>query len=187
MSLAITMAKRSARGDPGWLGDLLGGAVKAVGGAVGGFLKGGPVGAITGAVGSLIHPSAGKAGIAQANAPVGVTTGGKQLLAPVTLSGFTSTGGTGGPGNPGSSLIHHPIERLMHETTFTDQPPPGGGYHPNKGRYWSEKLGRAVQPGEIWVKNRRRNPLNPRAASRAIRRLKSAHKATRAINRFFGK
>ena len=184
MSLAISIAKSSARGDPGFFGSLL----KGIGGAVSGFVTGGPLGAITGAYkGVTSGGGSTRSQIALANAPVGVSTGGKPLMAPVSLAGFSLANAVAPSPGPGSSLIHHPIERLMNEAVFTDQPPPGGGYHANKGRYWSEKLGRAVQPGELWVKNRRRNPLNPRAASRAIRRLKSAHKATRAINRFFGK
>ena len=56
------------------------------------------------------------------------------------------------------------------------------GHHLNKSDYWL-KDGTFVPKGSRWVKNRRRNPLNPRAASRAISRLESAKKATAKINR----
>ncbi len=55
------------------------------------------------------------------------------------------------------------------------------GFHPNKTAYFT-KAG-FVAKGSKCVKNRRRNPLNPRAASRAIGRLESASKATRRITK----
>jgi len=56
------------------------------------------------------------------------------------------------------------------------------GFHPNKSAYFL-KNGTFVEAGSRCVKNRRRNPLNPRAASRAISRLESAKKAVTRINR----
>lgn len=56
------------------------------------------------------------------------------------------------------------------------------GHHMNKADYFL-KDGTFVPKGTKCVKNRRRNPLNPRAASRAVSRLESAKKATRAIDR----
>ena len=57
------------------------------------------------------------------------------------------------------------------------------GRHLNKSSYFLND-GTFIQKGSRCVKNRRRNPLNPRAASRAISRLESAKKATRSIDRF---
>lgn len=57
------------------------------------------------------------------------------------------------------------------------------GYHKNKNGYYSKRYG-FVPAGSVCVKNRRRNPLNPRAASRAMSRLKSAQKAVRFLNKF---
>jgi len=57
------------------------------------------------------------------------------------------------------------------------------GSHLNKSSYFL-KNGTFIQKGSRCVKNRRRNPLNPRAASRAISRLESAKKAVRSIDRF---
>jgi len=44
------------------------------------------------------------------------------------------------------------------------------GFHPNKGGYFTLKSG-FVEKGSKCVKNRRRNPMNPRALDRAIRRV----------------
>ena len=56
------------------------------------------------------------------------------------------------------------------------------GFHPNKTSYFL-KDGTFVPKGAKCVKNRRRNPLNPRAASRAISRLESAKKAVERLQR----
>lgn len=56
------------------------------------------------------------------------------------------------------------------------------GFHPNKSSYFL-KDGTFVPEGSKCVKNRRKNPLNPRAASRAISRLESAKKATKRLDR----
>lgn len=56
------------------------------------------------------------------------------------------------------------------------------GFHPNKSDYFL-KDGTFVPKGSRCVKNRRRNALNPRAASRAISRIESAKKATKALDR----
>jgi len=63
-------------------------------------------------------------------------------------------------------------------------PPPAGtrGYHLNKTGYYT-KGGTYVAPGSKWVKNRRRNPLNPRALSRSISRISSAKNAARFLSR----
>lgn len=56
------------------------------------------------------------------------------------------------------------------------------GFHPNKTAYHTKSDG-FVEVGSKCVKNRRRNPLNPRAASRAIQRIESAKKATVRLQR----
>lgn len=62
-------------------------------------------------------------------------------------------------------------------------PPPGTrGYHLNKTGYYT-KGGTYVAPQSKWVKNRRRNPLNPRALSRSISRISSAKNAARFLSR----
>ena len=60
--------------------------------------------------------------------------------------------------------------------------PPGAGYHLNKSDYFL-KDGTFVAKGSVWVKNRRRNPLNPRALSRAMGRITSAKNASKMLGR----
>lgn len=64
-------------------------------------------------------------------------------------------------------------------------PSPGcqKGYHLNKAGYYSRKRGGWVPAGTVCVKNRRRNPLNPRALSRSISRISSAKNAARFLSR----
>jgi hypothetical protein len=55
------------------------------------------------------------------------------------------------------------------------------GYHLNKHGYYT-KGGHYVAPRSKQVKNRRRNPLNPRALHRSLARLHSAKHAIRALH-----
>jgi hypothetical protein len=52
----------------------------------------------------------------------------------------------------------------------------GSGYHPNKAEYFL-KNGTRIPEGSKCVRNRRRNPLNPRALDRAGSRVLSAKRA----------
>jgi hypothetical protein len=68
--------------------------------------------------------------------------------------------------------------------------PPGAGYHLNKSDYYVSSNpdvegspGIFVGKGTVWVKNRRRNPFNPRAIDRAIGRVSSAKRATARLGR----
>ena len=56
------------------------------------------------------------------------------------------------------------------------------GFHLNKATYFL-KSGQRIMKGTVCVKNRRRNSLNDRAASNAIRRLEGARKAIKNIQR----
>ena len=56
------------------------------------------------------------------------------------------------------------------------------GHHPNKSDYFLQN-GTFIQKGTRCVKNRRRNPLNARAADRAISRIESAKRATKRLGR----
>lgn len=63
---------------------------------------------------------------------------------------------------------------------------PCGGYHLNKSSYYRrDENGQVVfiQKGTVWIKNRRRNPNNPRANSRAMARLTSAKNAQKNLSR----
>jgi len=62
-------------------------------------------------------------------------------------------------------------------------PPTSGmgcpGFHKNKSGHWTASG--FVAKGTKWVKNRRMNPLNPRAARRSIRRLQGTAAFARAM------
>lgn len=55
------------------------------------------------------------------------------------------------------------------------------GFHPNKSDYYTSEG--YVAEGTKCVRDRRRNPLNPGAASKAISRISAAKRATRALGR----
>ena len=78
------------------------------------------------------------------------------------------------------------VERFLPggETGMMAAPAVGApsGYHVNKTAYYL-KDGTYVPEESRWVKNRRTNPLNPRAASKALRRLGSLK---RAMEKFKG-
>jgi len=56
------------------------------------------------------------------------------------------------------------------------------GTRPNKSGYYVQG-GQYVEPGSVCVRSRRMNPLNPRALSRAMRRIESAKRATSVLSR----
>jgi len=57
-----------------------------------------------------------------------------------------------------------------------------GGYHPNKSDYFL-KSGEFIPAGTRWVKNRKRNPANARATSRAISRISGAKTYAKSLGR----
>lgn len=57
------------------------------------------------------------------------------------------------------------------------------GFHPNKSSYFLSD-GTFVPEGSKCVKNRRRNPMNPRALDRAIGRLNSAKRVQNKLKSF---
>jgi len=59
--------------------------------------------------------------------------------------------------------------------------PAVSGYHWNKSGYFL-KSGEYVYPGSKMVKNRRRNPANPRATSNAITRIKGAKRYAASLS-----
>lgn len=161
MSLATKMGRATSQG--GMTGRVpygdpglfgaIGGAIK---GAVTGFVGSGfnPLGAIGGAVGSF----AGGGG-----PPKGLPSNLPALPQP----------GVGGA-----------IRRILPggESGYVSQGRPPSGYRLNKTSYFL-KDGTFVPEGSRYVKIRRRNPLNPRALSRAMSRLTSAKKASKKLSR----
>jgi len=61
------------------------------------------------------------------------------------------------------------------------KPCPVAGYHWNKSGYFL-LTGEYVSPGTKMVKNRRRNPANPRATSNAIQRIKGAKRYAKSLS-----
>lgn len=135
------------KGDPGIFG--------AITGAIGGLVTGGPIGAIAGGLAGL-KSGGGGGGRSLTQAPTS--------RPPINLPGF-------GPRGAG---VNTPAGRL---SAFEQNGGQGAkapaGYHWNKSGYFL-KSGEYVPEGTKLVKNRRRNPANPRALSRSISRINSA-------------
>lgn len=130
------------RGDPGFLGKLVGGALK----GVAGFVTGGPVGALAGVASSFL----GKAG--------------PQPVAPtVQMPRYTPTAMA--PTAPGAAV---PARGPIPIGSVQMKP---AGYHINKTSYFL-KSGQFIPAGTVYVRNRRRNMANGRALNRAITRAK---------------
>lgn len=152
------MTTYAAVGDP-FLGGLLKGAGKLVGGAVKGFVSGGPLGALTGAAGAVFGGgSAVPAGVPMMNiAQRPISVAGKVQMPPFgfpAISGGLSLGAPVGPMTTGA-MVGGVVEPK--------------GYHRNKTGYFL-KSGQYVPPGTKWVRNRRTNPANGRALRKAVSR-----------------
>lgn len=192
MSLAIRTARQYAVGDPGLFGFL----GKAAGGLLGlaGNVLPGPIGGIAKLAGGILSPKP----ISVAKAGISMTPTNRQLTSTYSPPGFsgvklgpiqigTSRPGIGsvqppqlmGGGSGPSGVMSGALVGSGQGT------PCASGYHYNKSRYYSTKYG-VVERGSVCVKNRRRNPLNPRALSRAMSRVKSAQKAVRCLQLFAG-
>lgn len=197
-------------GDPGLFGILkdIGGGI--VGGLTG-LATGGPLGAIAGAAagsGLLGGPSGGPgAGVTPA---IPATAIPRPVSGPGG-GGFVAGGipGLRGPGGPNGfqlpPIIKDPFRtgremgrvafgppreaseaEMVGEATATGMtgacPSCPTGFRPNKSAYFL-KDGTFVPKKSRCVRSRRRNPLNPRALSRSMSRLKSAKRASRMMGR----
>ncbi len=181
MSMAIKVAKAQAgvpsaidfRGDPGLFG-FIGKTIGRVAGIAGKFLPG-PVGAIAGAVaGTIAGRGAGAVPIPpfQDVRPIG----GPRIMPTLfqeRVPARIPTPGVGGALErffPGGKSGFEPAAMLA-----------PSGHHLNKSDYFLRD-GTFVPAGTRLVKNRRRNPNNPRANSRALSRITSAKKAQKALD-----
>ena len=188
MSMAIKAAK--FQGDPGLFG-FLGRAAKKVGGAAFRTFVPGPIRTAAtlaaGAVASRISPSGGTGFQVPGRVSIG------QRLAGVTPSGF-------GPARPGTGT---PVTRVPGLRGLGQRLIPGGatgfetvaangagivpkGFHLNKTGYFlssPEEFGTFVAPMTRFVRNRRRNPGNMRAADRAVSRIESAKRMAKRLSR----
>lgn len=179
-----------SRGRAGQQGGIFGDIGKFIAGAAGSLVKGIPV--IGGVLSSPLEAIAGgaldkkKKGIAASGgqpsvsvasfAPTGPGMGGAPGLIPsLPFIGGGSGGSTPTTSTGGTAVV--PYKGCA-----------PAGYHPNKSGYWKNQSGLLpgaswVEPGSILVKNRKRNPYNPRAASRAMSRLASLSQGMKTLER----
>lgn len=188
MSYAMKVAKAQAMGDPGLLG-FLGKAIGGVAKIAGGLLPG-PIGGIAKLVGNVLVPAKSvKTATVTASLPgIGLQGTAPQFPAPIGTGiqiggqrgvqiGAFPQFGPGGGGGPGPGTAVGP---LMGGAAGT---PCARGYHFNRTGYYTKRYG-WIEKGSVCVKNRRRNPLNPRALSRSLARLTSAKRAVRCLADF---
>ena len=196
MSLSIRSSKvavgapvreRVAMGDPG-LFSFLGRTIK---GAVGGLIRGGPLGLIGGAIGGALGRGVQAAAPLITKAPAGTQINRAALISRFQQQQNGPIPVTDVPGVRGAIERFLPGGRTGREVAI---PANGGrcpsGFHLNKTGYFVASSpgnpsagGSWVPPESVCVRNRRRNPLNPRAADRAIGRLTSAKRAVQRLNR----
>jgi len=193
MSMAIARAKYT--GDPGLFGDIF----RGVTGAVGGLFTGGPLGALGGAVTGFRSgrqppvPIAGPGGIGQFGIPGAAkgTLGGSYLGGAGPQRGGCLPPLERGPGGycamPAPGII--PAVQRFFPGGATGLLAPAAmngkamnGYHWNTSDYFL-KSGQYVPAGSRMVKNRKRNPANARATSRAISRIGGAKTYAKTLAR----
>lgn len=160
MSLALKVSRAGTQGgmygtvDGGGILSALGGAVKKIGGAAIAVATGG-----------------GIAGAARAILPNRAPAPAR----PVVLPGLGNVAPAGVP-RPG--IVAAAQRAIPFGATGLGEGCPQG-YHPNKSGYMTRSGW--VEKGTRCVRNRRRNPLNPRALDRSISRIESAGKAVKAL------
>jgi hypothetical protein len=190
-SPAIHMAARHYRGDPGIFDSIWSG----IKGAAGGFLTGGIGGAILGGAAGIASGNKGK----PKNPSIGLGLAGTRFdtsrlaLAQPGDTRIFSPGGDISIGGGLPPMLSSPGRgnTTAQGTSGTDwndranslQQACPKGYHANKSGYYSQRYG-WVPAGSTCVKNRKRNPLNPRALSRSMARVGSAQKAIKSIVRY---
>lgn len=200
MSLHMTTSRWGNCGDPGLFG-FLGNAIK---GVAGGFLTGGPVGAILGGTSAVVGSMGGPKTVKQAKyanilqiaqqKPIYGTPGiMKQssgamfpTIAPARPALQAGSGVYAGPGGVAVGKYNMAPGGSAPQGSAAAAGTPCGlkGHHMNKSGYYTQAG--YVAPQTKCVRNRRRNPLNPRALSRAMSRVASAQRAVKAIQLFAG-
>jgi hypothetical protein len=190
---------RYHRGDPGFLDGLWNG----IKGAVGGLISGGPAGAIVGGVAGLAggkKASSGGGFFGTALTQMrGFAPDGPSILSPqINIGNRAMPGGAPVPGLPSMPPMFSDPNRgnttqggTSGGTDWDMGSPANGrrcnvGHHWNKSGYYTKRYG-YIPKGTVCVKNRKRNPLNPRAASRALSRLTSTRKAMKGIERLMNR
>jgi hypothetical protein len=192
----VSLAMRQARfavGDPGLFG-FLGSVGKGLVGAAKGFVTGGPAGAVVGAATSLLPKPVSVAKMGATHALIQSRSQTPGMFPPLQgTPGFSgvSVGGPGGlrigTSTPGTGTAMVPAGTAAAQAAAACRT----GFHYNKSDYATKgPVGtfnlQWHEPRTVCVKNRRRNPLNPRALSRAMSRVKSAQRAVRCLQLFAG-
>lgn len=179
MSIAIKAAK--FQGDPGLFG-FLGGVAKKIGGAAFRTFVPGPIKTAlsvgAGFLGGRVSaPSVSRTSFALP-APA------RQRPAPVMPGiGRSATAVTRVPGITGLAQRMIPGGATGFEVPAAEAGALGPkGFHLNKTGYFLQ-TGEFVEPRTKWVRNRRRNPGNMRAADRAITRIESAKRMASRLGR----
>ncbi len=200
--MSVLIQRAMYAGDPGlfsFVGKALKGVAKIGGKVLGGVVgaaKGLATGGITGAIGGALTgsgivkipklPTTTNPVLMGISGPLGRSTG--MPVGPGFSGGGVSIGGglqigPGGVGLGGGLQIGSPGA----PATMVN----GNGQvcrgHMNKTTYYSAARGGVVPAGSVCVSNRRMNPLNARAASRAMRRLTGLSKAMRSTERMIQK
>jgi len=151
--MSMAISRASYTGDPGFFGDIWGGITGAVGGAVRGFMGRQPP-----------IPTAGPGSVPlRSIAPNGGNGPRRILFDP--LAAFPG-------GRPLFSM----------ENGNGGAPCDTAGYHLNKSAYFLMS-GEFVPEGSRYVRNRKRNPANARATSRAISRVTGAKRYAQSLSR----
>lgn len=181
MSLAMKVSRAQYQGDPGLWGFIKGAAKGAVALATGGPLA---------AAQSIAQSIRGDVPI-QPAAPlppmvIGATTPAPATPLAVSLTRPGVNGLNGQVPAPGALAA---VERFLPGGQTGMMPAPNGcpangrgGYHLNKSSYFL-RSGQFVPAGSRWVRNRRRNPGNIRAASRALSRVTATKKALQTFSK----
>jgi len=182
MSMAIKAAK--FQGDPGLFG-FIGRQARRLGGAALGVIPGGgavrtALGIGAGFLGGRVTPSAPR----QFAVP-GRFAGTQQAFARPGTGFRAPTAVTRVPGFAGALQRLLPGGKTGFETVAAPGVAPGiapTGFHLNRTSYFLQD-GTFVEKGSRFVRNRRRNPGNMRAADRAISRIESAKRMARRLSR----
>lgn len=194
--MSIQMQRAMYQGDPGlfsFVGKALKGVAK-IGGKVLGGVVGAAKGLATGGIGGAIAGGLTGSGIVKIpklptttnpvlmgiSGPLGRSTG--MPGTGVSIGGGLQIGG-GGVSLGGGLQIGNPGA----PATMVNSNGVVCRGHMNKSTYYSAARGGVVPAGSVCVTNRRMNPLNPRAASRAMRRLSGLAKAMRSTERMIQK
>lgn len=168
--------RRGNMGDPGFF-SFIGKALGTVAGVAGSVLPG-PLGTLAKGVSAVLTPK-----------PVSIAKSSTMLALPQGASPPIGSGVSIGPGGVQIGTFGSPAPAYPTSAgPLVGQPSTAvcaSGYHHNKTTYYTKKYG-VIAKGTVCVRNRRRNPLNPRALSRAMSRVKSAQKAVRCLQLFAG-